>query len=196
MIIKNADSTKSAEPTKNVDSTESPPFKDIFKDNVKDTLSCDNIIASFYKGIGHKRLTNEKRERARVVLKELQEEGFDPKEIQFAVGWTLKNAKEKPYDFSILKHTMGQAMAVKEKADQIQQREVEEEAARTAEEEKRSRIQAFKEKLGKKERAALRKQAEAEIRGSGKYQEKFIGDPLIEARENEIIEEQLGAKPS
>ena len=52
-------------------------------------------------------------------------EGFKPEDIEFAAEWTLKNAKEKPYDFSIICHTIGEAMAAKEKAEGENRRKIE-----------------------------------------------------------------------
>ena len=73
-------------------------------------------------------------------------------------------------------------------------------AQKRAEEEKRERgltkIKAYKENLSHKERAKLREKAEAEIRDSGQFKEEFITDYLIEAKENDIIREQIGPKPS
>jgi len=50
---KNAESTYSVESTKNEDSTKSPPFKDIHKDNIKDSLSLHaRSYPAFIKGSG------------------------------------------------------------------------------------------------------------------------------------------------
>jgi len=46
------------------------------------------------------------------------DDDFKPEDIQFAVEWTLKNAKEELYDFSIIKHTIGQAIVAKKKAEE------------------------------------------------------------------------------
>jgi len=51
-----------------------------------------------------------KRERAEKCFEELIQDGFSCEDIQFAVEWTLKNMKEKPYNFSIIKDTISQAM--------------------------------------------------------------------------------------
>ncbi len=171
--------------------------KDIFKD-IKDTLSPRAIISGFYKRIGHAKITKEKRERADKNFKELLKDGFSPEEIHFAVEWTLENAKEELYDFSIIKHTIGQAMAAKEETEEQEAKKREEEriaAQRQAEEDRRGkekeRIEAYKETLSVEERAELRDKAEAEIRGSGQFKEEFITDYLIEAKENELIRNEI-----
>ncbi len=124
-------------------------------------------------------------------------------DIHFAVEWTLKNSKEELYDFSIIKHTIGQAMAAKKKTEAEKAKRIEAEkiaAQERAEEELRekeaAKIEAYKGSLGDEERAKLRERAEAEIRDSGQFKEDFITDFLIEAKENEIIREQIGTKIS
>jgi len=200
---KTVDSTNNEDSTKNEDSTESPPFKDIYKDNIKDTLSPRAIISGFYNKIGQTKISKEKRERAEMDFKELLKDSFGPEDIQFAVEWTVGNAKEKLYDFSIIKHTIGQAMAVKKKTEAEEAKRMEAEriaAQQRAEEELREReaakIEAFKESLGAEERAKLRERAEAEIRNSEQYKEEFITGYLIEAMENDLIRERIGMKLS
>ena len=168
---------------------------------LKDTLSPRDIISGFYKGIGQEKISKTKRERADKSFKELRNDGFSLEDIQFAVEWTLKNSKEEPYDFSMITHTIGQAMAVKKKAESEEAKRVEAEkvAAQAREEEElrekeAAKIEAHKEGLSAEERAKLRESAEAEIRDSGQFKEDFITDFLIEAKENEIVRKQIGMK--
>ena len=71
------------------------------------------------------------KERAKKSLDELLKDGFNVKDVQFAVEWTLKNTKEELYDFSIIKHTIGQAMTEKKKAKTAESRRQEEERIAT-----------------------------------------------------------------
>lgn len=176
------------------------PLKDS-KDILKDSLSPRAITSSFYKGIGQEKISEEKRERAEKDLKELLNDGFSPEDIQFAVKWTLKNAKEELYDFSIVKHTIGQAMASRKKveAEKAKRREREKAAAQNEADEKRraeeeERVKAYKLTLSSEERQALHDRAKDEIRSSGLYKEDFITDYLVEIKENELIRAQLGMK--
>ena len=182
---------------------ETDAIKDIPKDSLKDTLSPRAIVSGFYKGIGQPRISKEKRERAENNFKELLDDGFQPEDIQFAVEWTLKNAKEELYDFSIIKHTIGQAMATRRKveAEEARKRERAKTAAQKEAQEKKiaeeeAKTKAYKESLDTEERARLRERAEAEIRSSGQYKKEFITEYLIEARENELVREQIGTEPS
>ena len=166
-------------------------------------LSPRAIISGFYRGIGQGKIAKEKRERAENDFKELLDDGFNPEDIRAAVEWTLKNAKEEPYDFSIIKHTIGQAMAAGKKVEEgkAKRRQRENAAAqREAEERERAeegkRIKAYKEGLNDDERSKLRERAEAEIRDSGQYKKEFITEHLIEAKENNLIREQMGMKTS
>lgn len=176
-------------------------IKDNNKDSSKDTLSPREIVSGFYKGIGQPRISKEKRERAENSFKELIDDGFVSGDIQFAIEWTLKNAKEELYDFSIIKHTIGQAMAARRKVEEeeARKREKEKAAAQKEAEEKRvaeeeEQIKAYKESLDAEERARLRERAEAEIRSSGQYKKEFITDYLIEAMENNLVRGQINAK--
>lgn len=178
------------------------PLKEKKKD-IKDTLSPRAIVSGFYRGIGQPKITTEKRERAEKSFKELTKDGFSLDDIHFAVEWTLKNSKEEPYDFSIIKHTIGQAMAAKKKTEAEKAKRIEAEriaAQERAEEELRekeaAKIEAYKESLSAEERAKLRERAEAEIRNSGQFKEEFITDYLIEVKENELIRKQIGKKMS
>jgi len=126
------------------------------------------------------------------------EEGFNPEDVQFAVEWTLKNTKEELYDFSIIKHTIGQAMPAKKKAKAEKARKEEEEriaaerhAGEKKREEEKARIDSYKKTLSSKERTRLRERAEAEIKKSGQYKAEFVTEFLIEAKENELVKGQI-----
>lgn len=71
-------------------------------------------------------------------------------------------------------------------------------AQKQAEEEERekelSKIRVYKESLSQEEKVKLREEAELEIRSSGQYNEKFITDYLIQAKENELIARRFGIK--
>ena len=150
--------------------------------------------------MGQKRISKEKRERGKGVIKELKADGFSLHDIDFAAKWTLENAKEELYDFSILKHTIGQATAAREKGEkqkaekrEAERRETEERQQEAETEREAERIRVLKESLGAEERKKLREQAEREVRESGKFKQEFITDILIEARENQILRSRLAA---
>lgn len=207
---RNVESLKKSakEYTKNVDSTKIPPFKDlkdIFKDSLsfKDNDLVQDIISSFYEGIGQGKIPREKRERAEISIKRLLEEGFTLEEIKYAVIWTLKNAREEPYDFSLINYTIGQAKAAKIKEEEENAKKLERDRIKeqqqleeNAKAEKIAKIKTHKESLTKKEREELRKKAEEAIRKSGQYREEFISDMLIEIKENEFVAKILGMDPS
>jgi len=176
------------------------PNKDnIYKDSLKDTLSQSEICTLFYKGIRQEKISKQKRERAEENIKKLLEEGFTLEDIQFAVKWTLENAKEKPYDFSIINHTIGQAMAEKGKAEKKEIENLERErmlAQKLAEEEKQEKllekVKEYRNNLDDNQRKQLREEALNAIRNTKGIREEFITEILIEAKENEIIAEKLG----
>ena len=182
-------------------------LKEDIKDNLnlkeKKTLSLREIYTLFYKGIGQEKISKQKRERAENNIKELLDEGFSVNDITFAVKWTLENSKEKPYDFSLIKDTIGQAMATKEqeKAEEAKKLEIEQNKTRKLEEERRAnedreKIKSYKDKLPADKRSELRAKALDKIRHTKGMKEEFITEILIEAKENEIIAEKLGANLS
>ncbi len=197
---------QSKEGVQNLRGANFEPIKDIYKDNLKDTLSLNSpsqeeIISLFYNCIGQKKLTNTKKERARECIKELLEDGFSTEDVLFAIEWTLNNSKEKVYDFSILKHTISQAMADKEKTEEKQARLREQEqttAQERAEEERlekeREEIEAFKEKMDPKARAELHQRALEEIEKMEGVKKEFVTDGFIRAKENEILKAEMDAR--
>jgi hypothetical protein len=192
-VIKENDVSAQIEP-----SHSEHPLKDI-KDNLKDSLSQNRVIDLFYNGIGQKKVTKQKRERAESNIRELLNEGFTEKDIAFAVKWTIENSKEKPYDFSLIKETIGQAIAEKEKAEKKEAEKQEREKRLTQEQTEREeqeklleRIREHKNNLDDSQRKQLREEALDAIKNTKGIREEFVTEILIEAKENEIIRRQLG----
>ena len=161
-------------------------------------ISSSEIISNFYKGIGQTIVSKSKKEKAESDLAELLNDNFSIEDVEFAIEWTLKNSVEKIYDFSIIKHTIGQAVTEKKKIDdqkvkKLEMEKIDSEKQKQEEIEARKldKIKVYKETMNPKDRADLRKKAEVEIRNSGKYREEFITDILIESKENEIIGREL-----
>ncbi|MBN2015991.1 hypothetical protein JW766_04115 [Candidatus Dojkabacteria bacterium] len=169
------------------------------EDNLKDSLSQEEIIDHFYNCIGQKDITRKKRERANNCLQGLLNEGYSLEDIKFAAEWTVKNIEKKLYDFSIIEHTINQAMSEKEG---IEKREAEKlEKGRLAEEEKEEQerlekesqeMESYKENMDQNERERLKSLALAELRDDPKIREEFISDTLIRIKENEILKKGFG----
>jgi len=171
----------------------------LLDNNKTNKLSPSEIASDFYKGLGQTKISKNKKEKAEKDIDELLNDNFSIEDVKFAVEWTIKNSTEKIYDFSIIKHTIGQATAEKKKIDEQKAKKLEMERMafeKQKEEEREARelakIKAYKEAMNPKDRADLRKKADAEIRSSGKYREEFITDILIESKENELIGKELG----
>ncbi len=190
----NADNDRNQrDPRKNDRGKNGPPFKE---DKEKDSL-LEDPVKLFYTGIGQKRVIKVKREKGDSVLQELRKEGFSPEDIQFAIEWTLKpeNTKEKVYDFSIISHTILQALSAREAGQQAADAARKEAAGvRAAEEERRrleGEIQDLRSGLTETELADLRKRAEKEIAQTDGIKKEFINEPLIVAKENEILRSKM-----
>jgi hypothetical protein len=157
-------------------------------------LSREKIISMFYKGIGQERISAMKREKARKVYKKLRTDDFTPEEIAFAVQWTLDNANEKPYDFALIPSTIGQALAVKVKAERRETAEEERQKEADSEQEKLERQEKerddwefYKAELPEEEREELKQRAIQEIGDSEEFPAEFISDVLIVIKENDIL---------
>jgi hypothetical protein len=111
-------------------------------------------------------------------------------DIQFAVEWTIKNAKEKPYDFAILKDTIGQAQPYQQAAEKAQKELAKANAAEEEERRLEGEIEALRSGLSEAELADLRKRAEKEIAQTDGIKKEFINEPLIVAKENEILRQK------
>jgi len=182
----NADNSTSMDGALTEHSQTEHAFKE---DSLKDSLSPD-LIELFYTGIGQERISKVKREKGDSVLKELQKEGFSPADIQFAIEWTLKpeNTKEKVHDFSIISHTIGQALAAREATQQAAESARKEAARVSAAEEERKRLEGEIERkfaeMGPDEVAELEKQAREALSG---VQAEFITEMSIRGKMKEIL---------
>ena len=121
-------------------------------------------------------------------------DGFSPDDIQFAVKWTLANTKNELYDFSIIKHTIGQAMAAKAEIEARKSKRMEVERAgeldrieKEKEQANRERAEKLKAEMDLPDRAALRERAKETLRATDGIKENFISDALIKAQENKIL---------
>ena len=98
-----------------------------------------------------KKKLRRQRERAEKCIEELIANNFSLEDILFAVEWTIENSKEKLYDFSIITHTISQAMTEKEKIEnrkaESQRREriaLEKKAEEEKAEKETARIESYK----------------------------------------------------
>ena len=166
-----------------------PPLNSLNKSE-KISLSPDPIDL-FYTGIGQTKISKTKREKGNKVVQELKADGFSLEDIAYAAEWTPKNAKENVYDMEILKHTIGEAIFAKHIEQQAADK-VQKEAAgiRAAEEERRhleGEIKDMRSKLNEEELSDLRKRAKEEIAQTDGIKKEFINEPLVVAKENEIL---------
>jgi hypothetical protein len=131
-------------------------------------------------------------------VQELAEDGFSLEDIMFAAEWTPKNAKEEVYDMEILKHTIGEAISARTTEQEAAGKAQKEAArARAAEEERRrleGKIQEMRGRMAENELADLRAKALKEIRNTDGIKEQFINEPLITAKENEILQREKPTK--
>ncbi len=182
------DTTGSKSTVVNSTVVDSTPIKE--RHSIKDSLSPDPVKL-FYIGIGQKRISKIKRERGNKVVQELKADGFSLEDIAYAAEWTPKNAKEEVYDMAILKHTIGEAVSTREAGQQATDREREEAAGFRAAEEERRRLQGeilkIREGMTKKGLAELREKALEKLRKTPGYNESFLNEPTITAKENEIL---------
>jgi len=153
-----------------------------------------SLISLFYSTIGQKKISKEKRERGLKSFEEMRKDGFTDDQIAFAVKWTLENAKEKPYDFKIVTHMIGQALAAREEYEEKERIKAEKEAEEARQEEdnrKSSELadyyRSVKEKMTPEEREKLREEVLELASNRGMIKEEFLVQNTIEALEREIL---------
>ena len=112
----------------------------------------------------------------------------------------MKEAKEEIYDFSIIQHTIGQAIAARakieseRKAMEERDRAVEEERSkREAQDQEAREIKERKADLSANEREKLREKARAAL-GEDGLSANMISAFLIDVKENELVRKQLEKK--
>ena len=171
----------------------------IKEDSLKDILSPDPVLY-FYICLGQKRVSGQQRGKGTTVLRKLKKDGFTIEEIQYAIEWTTTsgNTPEQPYDFGIIPHTIGKALSARSKAQEAADAAQKEAARVSAAEEERRRlqgeIQEMRTRMAEDELADLREKALKEIRNTDGIKEQFINEPLITAKENEILQRGKPAK--
>ena len=180
--------------------SEDPPKETLYKDTFKHTLSkkgrVPELIRAFYSQIGQRRISARESERAMKSYDSLKKDDFTEEEISFAVDWTAQNVKE-VRSFTILEHTIGQALAEREKI--LEQKALEEkmEEERKAELEKRRReekvnamIEEYIDNLPASEKEALESQARDELIRKGEIEERYINLMVLEAKVKEIVRKE------
>ena len=108
--------------------------------HISDTA--DQQATTFYSSIGQTKISHKESVRAREVYNSLKREGFTDEDISFAIDWTLHNLKE-VRSFAIIEHTIGQALAEREKLLEQQARK-----EHTQEEEQTGHQKHYREKGG------------------------------------------------
>ena len=199
LLQKNESSERTNESSKRTDqsSLRTPRARESFLSPRFKDLSL-RAVGYFYTGIGQTKFSEKKRERGLKIYQKLTDEGFTPEQIQFAIDWTIKTAKEEIYDFSLLEHTIGQAMVEmerEEKKRKHRERKEQEAAQKEREEDQeqaeRRRVLEYKEDMTPEERKKLRREAEEEIKKTGQYKDEFTDDFVIEIKENQILRRRL-----
>lgn len=164
-----------------------------------DRHSLSEVVVIFYQQIGQTRIAKQKRERGEQICQTLLQDGFSMEDIRYACTWAVKNVPD-VHSFSIIPEIIGQATAEQEQVRAKEQREAqqrrdEEKKRQQQAVEQRRREQAAeqREKMSKRERQALRKQAEARIPDATKQ----VVDPqggayakMVDALELDILTEQ------
>lgn len=162
--------------------------------------SLNTVISGFYRLTGQNRISKEKRERGLSIAKKLIKDGFSLEDIEFAAEWTPENVKEEVYDFAIIQHTVGQALAARDRIESerkaIEERDRaldEERSKREAEDRAREEIEAQKATLSADQRDELRQGAVAELADSG-TPAYLMNEFLVGIKENELLRKQVEEK--
>lgn len=152
-----------------------------------------DLVRTFY---GDQKISKTKHTHTLKIIKELKEQGYTIHDIAFAVKYTLEIKKMEPRDFSIIEHTIGEALQYRKEYDEKEKRKAENEIERVRQEEEKQksteeadRFRSLKEKMLPEEREKLRKKA-IKLSDERKLPAAFITDGAIEALENEILRKE------
>lgn len=168
----------------------------VFKDLKISLSDVNKLISGFYKKIGVSRISKPVRDKAIASFKKLQEAGFKPEEIAYALEWIPENATEPVKHFGIVAHMIDQAIAaMKEelaKAEAEESQAEERQKAEEVRERESAELQTLKEykaKLSDAKRQKLREKALEKLNNTPGIKADYISEPLVEVMENNVIRE-------
>ena len=151
-------------------------------------VTAPKLITKLYQGIGRGKADIFERESGKKHIGDLLEKGYSLEDIDFAIEWSLENARSEIEDFSSIKDLIERAMAAREEYMAKRTQQAEEEVKGNEEEEiGRKVVDAYRNIMSDAEKKKLRKRVMAEILKDERINEEFVTEQLIVIKENEII---------
>ncbi len=152
-------------------------------------VSAPKLITKLYQGIGRGKSADIfERESGKKHIGDLLEKGYSLEDIDFAIEWSLENARSEIEDFSSIKDLIERAMSAREEYMARRTQQAEEEVKGHEEEEiGRKVVDAYRNIMSDAEKKKLRERVMAEILQDKRINEEFVTEQLIIIKENEII---------
>lgn len=208
ILNKNIDTTTKNTGIPNSGIPKFAPIKEnkIFKENIKESVCVqkstlrvlEGLVEKFYSLMDQK-ISTHTRTRSLIQINQLLSDGFTLDEIDYAVGWTVKN-KQNAHSFGFVAETIGEAL--REKRKELKKKAKLEEEKRKLEEEKQreearlkleEKIAEIREQMSFEEREALRKEAEVRIRDDPEITSearRYAKKLLLSFKERELLKEK------
>jgi len=149
------------------------------------------LITNLYKGIGNGKVDIFERESGKRHISDLLQQGYSLEDIDFAIEWSLENARDEIEDFSSIKNLIKRAIAAREEYMAKRTRQVEREVKQQEGEEiERKMVEAYRKMMPDSEKKRLRERVMEEIRQDKRINEEFVTEQLVIIKENEIIRKE------
>jgi len=154
-------------------------------------ITATKLITKLYDGIGNGKVDVFERESAKKHISDLSQKGYSLEDIDFAIEWSLENARNEIEDFSSIKELMDRAIAAREEYMTRRTQQAKQEVKSQEKEEiERKMVEAYRRMMSDTEQKRLRERVMEEIRQDKKINEEFVSEPLIIIKENEIIRKE------
>jgi hypothetical protein len=154
-------------------------------------ITASKLITKLYKGIGNGKVDVFERESGKKHIGDLMQKGYSLEDIDFAIEWSLENARGEIEDFSSIKSLMDRAIAAREEYMTKRTQQAEQEVKLQEEEQiERKMVEAYRKMMPDAEKKRLRERVMEEIRQDKRINEEFVTEQLIIIKENEIIRKE------
>ena len=154
-------------------------------------ITATKLITKLYGGIGNGKVDIFERESGKRHISDLLQQGYSLEDIDFAIEWSLENARNEIEDFSSIKNLIKRAIAAREEYMAKRTRQVEREVKQQEGEEiERKMVEAYRKMMPDSEKKRLRERVMEEIRQDKRINEEFVTEQLVIIKENEIIRKE------
>ncbi len=166
-----------------------------FKEVEDDLFYLENLVATFYQGLGQERVSEALKREGMVTLQDLVDEGYTKEEVSYALGWAVDNIKE-IHSIRIIPKVIGQALGEKESKQLVEEKENVEQQRRAKEDKEKEEeikreedLDKIFERLSKQKQAKLEEKARENLIEQG-INPNFIIPTLLRFERNKLLDKK------